>query len=507
MLAALFDTLRFHNPDEGEAVTSDDVFELISQQTLYQEGYMYGGGDPVSQGPWNVPHLQYLYQREANGSGYRVPPNGMRSAVPLGPVGGGTVELRADGGLRDWRLLNNQPHGFDWGEVEGECKVDVEGATFALWSRPLGDSHAAHAALLRTHPPAALPGIQRSRYDGAFPVSRLQLDDELLDLSSNRSRLYAFSSFKMHDANESNLPVVWFAFDLQLGANTTELAAMFTLPAAVLGDGSSFRFDNTSASASAPGRLVLSQPNATSQRFGELVVSVFGVQSDGAPLEAIDLSWQATGNLSAMFASFADDGRLESSTDVRAGQGGVAMRLLRPPAKGRVILFFSLAWRLPRRMWAGGEVIGQQYSVEFPSTADVVAAAEDVGRVESALRSALRLHELYFNNSFPVWLQDALTQSVASFGKTGMWLADGRWRQFESFACPQLEPPHIHAPRALAALHLFPALARSSLSLYLRNQVSGGLVSEDFAGPPIDTPNGQPRGDDNAVVLLEVFAK
>lgn len=35
------------------------------------------------------------------------PPTGMRSSVPLGTIGQGSVELRADGALRDWRLVFN----------------------------------------------------------------------------------------------------------------------------------------------------------------------------------------------------------------------------------------------------------------------------------------------------------------------------------------------------------------------------------------------------------------
>ena len=38
------------------------------------------------------------------------PPLGMRSAVTLGGLGAGTIELRADGSLHDWNIFNNHPH-------------------------------------------------------------------------------------------------------------------------------------------------------------------------------------------------------------------------------------------------------------------------------------------------------------------------------------------------------------------------------------------------------------
>jgi Kef-type K+ transport system membrane component KefB len=40
---------------------------------------------------------------------YAAPPAGMCSSVPLGALGGGSLELRADSALRDWRMLKNHP--------------------------------------------------------------------------------------------------------------------------------------------------------------------------------------------------------------------------------------------------------------------------------------------------------------------------------------------------------------------------------------------------------------
>ena len=73
---------------------------------------------------------------------YSVPPHGMRSAVALGPVGGGSLELRADGRLADWRLLNNQPpRGATWrrrqelhGVVGGSSqRVSAHGVLQLCW--------------------------------------------------------------------------------------------------------------------------------------------------------------------------------------------------------------------------------------------------------------------------------------------------------------------------------------------------------------------------------------
>ena len=42
--------------------------------------------------------------------------------------------------------------------------------------------------------------------------------------------------------------------------------------------------------------------------------------------------------------------------------------------------------------------------------------------------------------------------------------------------------------------------------LHLTHEIDGGMVSEGFGGPPLDRPISGARGDDNAVVLLDVYA-
>ena len=133
-------------------------------------------------------------------------------------------------------------------------------------------------------------------------------------------------------------------------------------------------------------------------------------------------------------------------------------------------LLFTLAWHLPERRW-GGALVGQGYARVFANATAVSDFAARLPHMQNALSWATDLQALYFNNSFPEWLQDALVNSAATFGKTAMWLSDGRWRQFESYSCPQIENPHIHAPRVLAYLHLLPRLERSEVMLFLDAQV------------------------------------
>ena len=93
--------------NEGH-VTSSQRFALHTVTAVYNEEYSYNGDGGNRWLAYNK-GLEYLFEQHADNS-TATPPSGMRSSVPLGPLGGGTVELRGDGALRDWSIWNNGPY-------------------------------------------------------------------------------------------------------------------------------------------------------------------------------------------------------------------------------------------------------------------------------------------------------------------------------------------------------------------------------------------------------------
>ena len=426
---------------------------------------------------------------------YSVPPHGMRSAVALGPVGGGSLELRADGRLADWRLLNNQP------PIGG--KVSAEAAAFALHLSETDGNR--HTALLRTHAPEAslqLPTVDSMEYAGAFPASRIKIvDSNFTRFVKDPVQLYGVSGFKMQDVNASSIPSISFVVAVP-PSSATSVALMLSLPSELLGNGTAVIFKD--------GRVVFTQARS-GDRQGQIVLSA---RSAGG--EHCAVSWEAAANLSALMASFSSVGELANSTSGGAVHGAIAVKVARNgdtvESTSSTVLSITLSWYLPMRHWQNNELIGQAYSQRFASGEEVAALAETPEHLSNILRDAAVLQSLHFNNTLlPLWLQDGLVNSVSALYKTGMWLEDGRYRQFESFSCPQIENPHIQKPRILAALHLLPTLERSELMLHLDKQTTDkatgvGMVAENFGGSPLDTVCAGPRGDDNAVVIFDVLA-
>src|SRR5580700_1375986 len=199
--SALYE-LEFKN---SGIVTKGMRFEYLDQPLEYAEDTDY----------WNVTRrAKYLYQVEGE---QRVdPPTGMRSAVPLGGLGSGTVELRADGSFHDWNIFNNSP-------ASGN-KIQIDDTFFGLRVRQKSEDK---SLVLCTQPSGDLPAIDRIEYSGEFPVSRLKYSDPSLPIGIT---LYAYSEFHSQDAAASATPAAIFTFELfNPSDHTAEVSLIFNI--------------------------------------------------------------------------------------------------------------------------------------------------------------------------------------------------------------------------------------------------------------------------------------
>ena len=88
---------------------SNQEYELVEVDAIYNEGYQYKN-DPLSKNEYHVGSpMQYLFEKLPNGT-IISPSNGLRSSVPLGPIGQGTFEIRGDGRMTDITIFNNGPN-------------------------------------------------------------------------------------------------------------------------------------------------------------------------------------------------------------------------------------------------------------------------------------------------------------------------------------------------------------------------------------------------------------
>merc|ERR1712048_1134105 len=136
------------------------------------------------------------------------------------------------------------------------------------------------------------------------------------------------------------------------------------------------------------------------------------------------------------------------------------------------------------------------------------------GRLNEIVDAALAWQAACFNNTLSEGLQDSLVNTPATWGKVSFWTKDGRWRNFESHSCTQMEPPHIHFYRALGYELFHSSLERQTPELYADKVGGDGCVQELYGcgcgdcvggGYDLDKPKGGARGDDNPVFILDAY--
>jgi len=448
--------LQFRN---SGVVRRDMQFRYFDQTVAYVE----------DSERWNVHDTSmYLYQLEG---GKKIdPPMGMRSAVPLGGLGSGTVELRADGSFRDWNIFNNSP--------ASGTKIQRDDALFGIRIRPEGGT--ARACTLRTHPPVGLPPIAQIEYAGAFPVSRLRFSDPVLAVGAD---LYAYSEFQPRDADASATPAAVFTF---LVRNPTpqaiETSLLFVIP-------------NYTGGRPTGGEFLMFRTEGKDPLSGTIVVRAAG---EGLSTEAATAS-----EIGTLWEKFAGSGGVNGAAvpGEAPRYGAVAARSTLRPDETRAITFV-LAWHLPFRRHMS-QTPGNYYATLYRDAGDV--AEKVLSRLDATWLSMLSWQRTVFDNSLPDWLQDALVNSLATMYKTGVRFGDGRWRQWESFSA-DFEPEHIHFYRVLPYAFFFPDLQKQLLATHARFQGADGFIHEQMTtGSELDEAGGREMGDSATDFLLEAW--
>lgn len=85
--------------------------------------------------------------------------------MPLGGLGTGSIELRADGTIHEWTIENQSPG--------GSAKLNKGALNLAVFGVRVADGDKSEASLLRIHAPHGYPGVESLSYSGSYPVSKL----------------------------------------------------------------------------------------------------------------------------------------------------------------------------------------------------------------------------------------------------------------------------------------------------------------------------------------------
>lgn len=427
-----------------------------------------------------------------------------QSGVPLGGLGTGSVELRADGYFHEWQIMNNRP----WGagpEFQGQPDL----AFFAVQLRGAGVQR---TLLLAQTPPANhflnnpyhAPFVEHAaRIDAEvrFPFTRLQFHYE--KEAPVTIALEAFSPFIPLDSRHSALPVAFFTVTvLNTGAIPLEVSVMQVASnLAGYNQPTSLSVMTPAAADDGPAsRLRFSREGCApdSQDNGTMVIGALGAGEGGFvchPRQDRDL-WEPlrlTGRLDnqdhgVYRGEVGNQGEGQTSVKLRSGtpKGAVARVLAVAPGQTQAVTF-ALAWHFPN-MWdrdfARQQVkatrIGHWYENEFADAEAVFGYA--AGRVDWLRQESLAFAEGYYASSLARWQLDAIAAQFTTLIKSSWYDRAGRFGIWEGLGCCGLQTVDVAHYASFPIIQWFPDLQQSQMRLSAAHVTPAGKVPHMMPG-------------------------
>ncbi|UJR11626.1 hypothetical protein I4U23_015807 [Adineta vaga] len=481
------------------------------------------------------------------------PPSGLRSAVPLGGITTGSIELRGDGTFHEWTIENQSP-------ATGAKLGFLNDALLALRITNLNTKES-DARLIRTHPNYNIKGISTINYHGSYPVSKLELVDESLKAKID---LYAYSVFRVGDLNRSMIPAIIFSLNVY-NPNTYPISIDFmsTLPLSAQIDQTrqSNRTiqqislanytdcivacnDNPSC-ASWNWQMINDNPTCllyddvpyneylnghisgvrgrwSFNRTGPLILDRPGnATANGqfllCPYLSSNRSMSATvdNDIENLLNQFVKNGGWFDRTEIKqanAVHGAVSLStILQPGEKQTLSILF--AWYFPHHYWLDLP-LDNYYSLLFNNITDVAKAVgidqTDDHPLENVLNDILTLHNIYTNSSLSDYLIDSLINSVSHM-RSAMYFANGDWRQWEAYDCNDVDSVHNDHQRHLPYILYFPETEKIKMYQWAKYQQTDGMIQETFTvgclgdTVPYDTHGGRRMADVTSIFILETL--
>ncbi|CAF4796443.1 unnamed protein product [Rotaria sp. Silwood1] len=502
--------------------------------------------------PASVPNRDIISATMNRTFPYNHPSSGLRSAIPLGGITTGSIELRGDGTFHEWTVENQSP-------ASGAKFGVVDDALLAIRLKNL-QTNENHTRLIRTHPNHGFEGIDTIRYYGSYPVSKLELIDYKL---IGNMDLYAYSILKPGDLNRSMTPAIIYSLNIE-NPNDYPIAIdfMYNVPLSVQIDQTRLSknviqqitsntyiqcislCDQNNLCASWNWHIVNNQNTCllysdvgnnvylsghvsgvrgqwTYNKTGPLVLDRPGKMSANGqyvlwPFLSSDQTMTATidNDITNILSNFSINGGWFEQTEIKgsAAYGAVSISTrLQPGEKKTLSILF--AWYFPHHYWLDLP-LDNYYSLLFNNVTTVGQTIgidkNDDNQLKVIIKDILILHNLYFNSSLPDYLVDSLINS-ASHMRSAMYFSNGDWRQWEAYDCNDVDSVHNDHQRHLPYILYFPETEKMKMYTWAKYQQTDGMIQETFATgcmgdtPSYNQPGGRNMGDVTTIFILETL--
>ncbi|CAH3116002.1 unnamed protein product, partial [Pocillopora meandrina] len=441
-------------------------------------------------------------------------------ALPLGPIGGGSIALAGDGGLRQWQITNtvnhlaHVPDSFFAIRVEQGSTSDAVILQSSTWYDEEGFTPAAYVTdhvvpdgskeLL-----SELPGVKTLEVTAKYPIAEV---DVLSDEVPVQVHLEAFNPCIPLDSKNSGIPVVVLNYTV---TNSSKDAAKVSLlgslqniagwngqtPIAseVACDGYGGNINSLLETSCLFG-IDMSNPSLEERSASNGHVSISVVKKPGDSLSTM-LQYDDVKEMWQYFtlSGLPGQGKCGPSPVGKTWNGAVCCEREVPPNSSETFTFL-LAWHFPHRYvnWSQGYFgindpntqfyIGNQYCKFWKNINEVLYYT--TANLESLTLSTRVFRNAMFDSTLPWQIIDSAAGRLSVVrSPTCMWLADGNLYGFEGCSkvggCCPLNCTHVFNYE-MAIAKCFPDLERTMRVVDLKEQIAPNAIIPSRTTVPLE---------------------
>ena len=432
----------------------------------------------------------------------------MASGIPLGGLGSGSVELRADGKFHEWQICNNAP----WAGLKypvAQPIVDGKDACFLLRCetadsktivRQLYHDPGRWELLWNGAQPYLFPWLKqitKIRHEGRFPFVRLDYIDEALPIEVSQE---AFSPFVPHDSRNSAWPLAYFIFKLHNRSDKEcRTSLVFTLKNLVGYDVTERILHNNVVTDRQGNTLIVMKGEKVDSEHPTSGSMVIGALGKDVTYMA---GWDDTAGdfgFSRFMNNFKKTGVLCNQKSAVTGQKVIPPDLiageiinikaalcktitLKPGQTEEVV--FVLSWYFPNHISSEKQHIGHMYTNWFNDAEDV--ALQGIAKFSMLKENSKMFCDILYNSSLEGWLCDALNAQLTTFIKSSIWSKNGMFGIWEGLGCAMLNTVCVDYYASFAVIMFFPELEKQKLRDMALTQNVTGRIFDGWRGGNFD---------------------
>ncbi|XP_065070072.1 uncharacterized protein LOC135695054 [Rhopilema esculentum] len=424
-------------------------------------------------------------------------------ALPLGPIGQGSISIAGDGGLRQWQINNKISHDAHVPDSFFAIRVDTNGTSksIVLQSSALyDDSKFQPAPYISDHyvPPASkqlltdLPGVKTIEVTAKFPVVHVDYTSDEVPL---KVEMDAWSPKIPLDAKNSGIPVIVFNFTV---TNKTGHDATVSLLGTLQNIAGWNCYDNITNEVDANGYggnvnslyttkslfgIDMSNPSlASNHAFNGHVACAF-LKQDSDKLSTM-LQFNSAKDLWKYFTGDGLPGQGFAGPSKTGSTWNGAIACERTVKSGTSTVFtYMLAWHFPNRYrdWKlytsipnTPLYVGNKYNKFWTSVAQVLDyTAQNFSNLQMY---TVRFRDAMFNTTTAWQIIDSAANRIGLLNSpTCFWAEDGYFYAFEGCSkgggCCPLNCTHVWNYEQCLA-RLYPELERSMREIDLFHQIN-----------------------------------